>query len=161
LVDKERDTKGMIDRFKLHVETSCPSIFSRVTREKLLGSKRIWGGKGDEATRNTFWYRTRNQVRAGLKDLHLFLESADRKNINKVVTVEALRPIVHDLLYRPLVYEEEPDRERAQLARWFIEMGFEYLKQNSIRLPQIERGIDDALKLTTFLAGHLEEVKGK
>jgi len=78
MTSNEDKQKRIIDRFKRHVATAGSGIFTRSAREKLLGKKRIWGGKGDEATKNTFWYRTRNQIRTASTDLQFFIESADK-----------------------------------------------------------------------------------
>jgi len=150
---KESKEKRIIDRFQLYVKTAGSGIFGRSGREKLLGTKRIYGGKGDEATKNTFWYRTRNKVRTALEDLRLFIESADKRNVNQVVTVETLEPVVHALLGLPITYEELPDRKRAEIAELFIKRGFEYLSaksSNHVTLPH-KRTIEEALDLSSYL----------
>ena len=150
---EEGKQKRIIDRFKRHVATAGSGLFTRSTRMKLLGKKRIWDGKGDEATRNTFWYRTRNQVRTALTDLQFFIESADKGNVNQVVTAETLKPIVDALLRHPILDEEVPDRKRAEIAELFIKAGFEYLSAksaNHVTLPH-DRTIREALNLTMYL----------
>lgn len=156
---KEGKQKRIIDRFKRHVATAGSGLFTRSTRMKLLGKKRIWDGKGDEATRNTFWYRTRNQVKTALKDLQLFIESADKSNVNQVVTAEALKPIVDALLYHPILDEEVPIRKRAEIAELFIKAGFEYLRVksgNHLTLSH-DRTIKEALDLSSYLVRGFRE----
>ncbi|MCW3976823.1 MAG: hypothetical protein NWE77_02700 [Candidatus Bathyarchaeota archaeon] len=158
---KDRKQKRAMDRFERHVATAGSGLFTRSTREKLLGKKRIWDGKGDEATRNTFWYRTNKRVKTALKDLQLFIELADKNYVNQVVTVETLKPVVKALLYQPIHDQEVPNRKRAEIAKLFIEEGFGYLGAKSenfvTTLPTTKRTVEDALSLSSYLVESFRE----
>lgn len=161
MASNEDKQKRIIDRFKRHVATAGSGIFTRSTREKLLGTKRKWGGRGEKAgkkTINTFWYRTRNQVRTALTDLQFFIESADKSNVNQVVTAETLKPIVNALLWHPILDEELPDQKRAEIAELFIKAGFEYLSAKSGNYVSLhKRIIKEALELSALLVKTFKE----
>jgi len=170
MTDNEDKRKRIIDRFKRHVATAGSGIFTRSTREKLLGTKRMWGGRGQEGGRdekvmkrtvNTFWYRTRNQVRTALTDLQFFIESADKSNVNQVVTAETLSPIVYGLLDLPIKQKKIPDRVRSEIARLFIEAGFRYLSGTNVDYMTLshKRTLGEALDLATLLAVHPKRVE--
>lgn len=153
MIHKEHEQKRVIDKFRLLYLRKQGGIFTRKTRKRIITKKGL-SARGRE--RSQFWYRQRENVKTALVDLQLFIEQAGKSNVNQVVTAEALRPIVRSLLYRPLVYEEAADRERAAIARWFIEMGFEYLQQKSIKFPEVDQQVKKALDLARFLTNHLE-----
>jgi hypothetical protein len=147
-------------KFNPHVESKMPGIFKTTKRQQLIGRKRIYERKEGEDERyikNTFWYRTRNQVRTSLIDLELFIETAGKDNVNQVVTAENLEPIVNALLLHPILDEEKPDRRRAEIARLFISKGFKYLRsKGGTHLGFYERIVDDALEATDYLVANFK-----
>lgn len=140
----------MIDEFRTSYEKTQGGIFTQITRERILTKKGI-SGRG--RTRDQFWYRHRENVKTALIDLQLFIEFAGRNNVNQVVTQEALEPIVKALLWHPILDQEPPDRNRAEIANLFIKVGFEYLRKKKGYHVTLSHGrtIEEALNLSGYL----------
>lgn len=161
MTDKEDRKKARIDRYKPYVATADSGIFGKEARKKILGMRRIWGGRGGEkgdkgkirADINTFWYRTRNQVKTALKDLELFIEFADEKNVNQAVTVETLEPVVNSLLRTPIFDVHPPAPNRAEIARLFIDAGLDYLREKKPKhiTGSHQETIEQAIDLVNYL----------
>lgn len=155
---KKQQKERLVAKFsKIRTRNNTPildagsGIFTSKTRKKLLGiskQQKEWKSKND------FWHDRRNSVERALIDLHLFLETADRNNINQVITAEVLRPVVVSLLHKgdDRVYGEMPDVNTAEIAHLFIQQGFRCLsEQNKYITKSHARTIEEALDLSTFL----------
>jgi hypothetical protein len=125
-------------------------IFSTKTRERLLGVKRP-SGRG--ITKSRFWSFNRRYVKNALLDLQLFIETADRHDVNKVIKRTTLQPILDALLNS----RDEPDSTRALIAQLLIETGFRYLMQMNRRiLLKSQTGlIDESIQFSKQLTGFL------
>ncbi|MGA2308286.1 MAG: hypothetical protein ABSG57_01905 [Candidatus Bathyarchaeia archaeon] len=177
---KDRNRQKAIAAFKLYIN-SRGGIFRKNRRKQLLGilgrggrmgegGKLEGSGKMEKQAKSTFWYKVRSSVRVGLVDVNLFVEVADRDDVNQVVTKETLEPIVKALLLKPTIYvpviagsekeggrqravREPPDLVRAEIAMLLIKYGFGYLK--SMQMNHItsshRRTIDDAFDLSNYL----------
>jgi len=155
-------------------ERGFGGLFDIKTRLRLLGEARPYGGREPGKTIANFWRRARNYVKNALIDIELFLEVADRKNVNIIFTKEALEPVVKALLHRPvmeyhyLIVERrpqdpdhpenlegfqghEPDRERAEIARMFIQYGFNYLTMKRRSEPLSQEIVQKAISLSNLL----------
>ncbi len=158
--DNQHKISAMIDIYDKIYEHTQGGIFRNATREKLLG-KRKFSGRGQPA--NTFWYRQRENVKTALIDLQLFIEVADEKNVDQVITIETLEPILYALLYsvraRDLL---NPIQNRAEIANLFIQWGFIHLKEvtRNITLSH-QRTIDEALDVSNFLTDSLKPEKNR
>ena len=155
MLHDEDKYKAKIDKYKRYVATACSGIFSGKTRKKLVGEKRIWGGKeGNKKTDvNTFWYRTRNQVKTALNDLEFFVEFAGENNVNQAVTAETLEPVVSSLLRTPISDAHPPDLNRAEIAKLFVNVGLEYLREKKPRhiTSSHQETMDQAIDLVNYL----------
>lgn len=146
--------------FRKLYEYTQGGIFTRKTREKLLIKKGI-SERGQPV--NTFWYRQRENVKTALIDLQLFIEVADEKNVDQVITRETLEPILYALLYsvraRDLL---NPNQNRAEIANLFIQGGFIHLKEvtRNITLSH-QRTIDEAIDVSNFLTDSLKPEKNR
>ena len=132
-------------------------IFTRKTRERLLGTR---VASGRNRTKNQFWYDVRNEAKIALKDLELFVETADREQKDQVLTRGSLEPIIRTMLQTNLVWSEnEPNPTKAEIADMLIRWGFDYLKamtNQSLTLSH-ERTMNEALDLSSYL---LSQIKG-
>lgn len=136
----------LIAKFSPHVKARG-GIFTKKTRGRLLG---ILRQTGRGRTEHDFWYDVRNYVKTGLIDLELFIEMADKKHVNQVVTKETLTPVVRALLFHQILDEAEPDVRRAEIAQLLIHEGFRYLRGGAVTLSH-KRAIEEALDLTNYL----------
>jgi len=118
----------LIARFKPFIVRSGGGIFTRKTRERLVGIK---GLSGRDRTKNDFWYDVRNRVKTALKDLELFVEAASRDHVNQAINKESLEPVVSTLLWGPDLHDPSPDPIRAEIADILILWGFRYFQQKA------------------------------
>lgn len=134
-------------------------IFLPKTRKRLLGIK---GLTGRDRTKHDFWFDQRNRVERGLIDLQLFIDVAEKKNVNKVVNAGTLKPLVGILLRKPVRgFSLEPDPIRAWIAQLFIEAGFYYLERmcsDHITLSH-KHTIEEAIDLSRYLARAVPDEK--
>jgi len=145
------DRKASIAKFSSFIKTAGGGIFTRKTRRRLAGEL---GLSGRNKTKNQFWCDVRNRVRNALRDLELFIESADADQVNQVLTEETLRPVVFGLLHKGdvRVYGKMPDVNIAEIARLLVQQGFRCLsEQNKYVTKSHARTIEDALDLSNFL----------
>jgi len=160
MVKDKHTMKRIIDRFKPRSEVErSDGIFTEKTKKQMLRIFRIPKG----VSHAQFWYRRREGVKTALFDLELFLEMAGRKNVNRVLTKETLKPIIDALLFHPILDQEPPDRKRAEIANLLIEAGFDYLRKMSTRIstrrsifPLEQRVIDDAIAVSNYLVEYFE-----
>ena len=142
-----------INKFRKLYRNTQGGIFTQKTRKKILTKEGI-SGRGQ--TKNTFWYRQRENVKTSLIDLQLFLEQAGENNVKQVFSEETLKPVVEALLFKPIIDQSEAELKRAEIAKLFIRVGFEYLKQMQKRfLREYDvKIIDNALGEANFLVDH-------
>lgn len=146
--DNQRKINVKIDKFRKIYEHTQGGIFSNATREKLLTKEGI-SRRGQSV--NTFWYRQRENVKTALIDLQLFIETANRENVNNVINEETLHPIVSTLFWdKAPDTTEVPDSTSAKIAHLFIFRGFEYFRMmNTNYLTSAQNKIiDDAMELS-------------
>lgn len=137
-------------------------IFTPSTRNRLL--RYSPGRHGYSQADADFRYNVRRFVKQALVDLEMFLEVADKKDVNRIINQESLEPIARALLWK---MRDKPDASLAMIAHMLIWYGFHYLKvQNPISLPdildgQIDSAIDISNKLTDcFISSSWEEAAG-
>lgn len=127
-------------------------IFTPTRRYKLLGVSGLPGRPGREVTEPTpdFRWKTRECVKRALIDLQIFIEFADKDDVNMVITRETLMPVVEALLWHPVVEQARPDLTRAEIAQMFIQQGFNYLQ--SWKIPSVvQKTIGEAIDISHFL----------
>jgi hypothetical protein len=146
MTNNKRIPEGKIDIYRKLYEHTQGGIFRKTTREKLLTKQGI-SGRGQPV--NTFWYRQRENVKTALLDLELFIESADKDQVNQVLTRQTLRPILSRLFSRPSV--AEPDTIRSDIADLFIQESFDYLKGQIERMTlSHDRTVNEATDLSSY-----------
>lgn len=141
----------VIAKFSSFIKTAGGGIFTRKTRMRLGGKL---GLSGRDRTKNQFWDDVRNRVRNALKDLELFIESADEKQVKQVLTAETLKPVIVSLLQKGdvRVYGKMPDANIAKIAHLFVREGFRCLsEQNKYVTKSHARTIEEAIDLSNFL----------
>jgi hypothetical protein len=139
---KQDNLTAFFGRF---VETAGGGVFTTITRKRLLGIK---GLTGRDRTKNDFWNDVRKRVKNAQTDFQLFILTADRDQVNQVITAETLVPMV-----RALLDGRNADLKRAEIAQLFINEGFSYLKSTSagnITLAH-DRTIAEAIDLANYL----------
>jgi hypothetical protein len=153
----ERYKADQIDRFRRLYRGKQGGIFTNSTRQKLFTKKGI-SGRG--RTKNTFWYRQRENVRTALVDLQLFIELSGKSDIDQVITKDSLKPIIGSLLLGVAVFNESPDKNKAEVAEMLIRLGFDYFEQKAgenITLSH-QRTVNEATDLSYYL---LQKIKGE
>jgi hypothetical protein len=129
-------------------------IFVKKKRKQLLGIVAKSGGKAghgkggfDRKTLSNFWYDVRESVKTALIDLQLFLETANDKDVDAVITREALSGVLSVLL--------SPSRgngERAKVAQLLAEQSLEYLRHKSKYVTKSQSQIfEDAIEASKQL----------
>ena len=63
------------------------------------------------------------RVKNALVDLNIFVSTADKSQVNKVINSDTLVPVV-----RALLDARKADLTKAKVARLFIDEGFSYLQ---------------------------------
>jgi len=147
MLKDDYNKKRLIAKYSKHIN-SGGGIFTAKTRKRLSG---ILGLSGRDRTINDFWNDVRKGVRNALVDLELFIEIADKDQVNQVLTKESLEPIVTGLIWA--LTEPKPDPNRAEIADMFIRWGFNYWRQEgrkNITLAH-ERTINEAIDLSDYL----------
>ena len=153
---KDFEKKGLLNKYREHLERAQGGIFTKATRERLLGLARPYGGG---ATLSNFWSRTTTYVENALVDLDLFIQSAEKERVDKVISADSLRPIVQDLFWAG----KYNDKNRAEIAQLFIQMGFQYLESSLMHsLSQVhQRSIFEAVDLSRVLMMDIALKKGR
>jgi hypothetical protein len=133
-------------------------IFKKKKRKQLLGFLRKTGRDRPLETlqgskKASFWYDTRESVRNGLIDLQLFIETADDKNINRVINEESLAPIVQSI-FTPfkLHYNLNDDGTKAKIALMLAENGLRYLSSLKWVAGGQRKAIDEIIGLSKLIA---------
>jgi hypothetical protein len=148
MLHDERGWKVTIAKFKPFIAKAGGGIFTRKTRERLLGIQPV---SGRNRTKNDFWYDVRNRVENGLVDLELFIRVADRGQVNQVMTKKTLEPVITSLLR--VSSEAEPDPNLAEIAEMLIHWAFEYLQDKTPESMTLahRRTIEEAEDLSRYL----------
>jgi hypothetical protein len=133
-------------------------IFTKNKREKIMRTKGI---AGRDVKKADFWQDVRDHIRAALIDLELFLTFARDSDIELVMTIGNLYPLIKGLLF-PRQAQGEPDLRKAEIAQAFIRTGFHYL--NIANTPAAitlshKRTINEALDLANYLTQALKPEK--
>jgi hypothetical protein len=102
-------------------------LWSRSTREKMVGLIRDYGGRDGSHTTADFWQDKRDSVRTTLFDLELFINAASTKDVDLVMIEESLQPVIYSLLNKPVESGKKHDLERAMIAEMIVYEGFHYL----------------------------------
>lgn len=156
--ERERTRQTLIAHFSPFVNRRNAGIFTRKTRQKLLGLMSM-SGKG--LAKNEFWYNVRNSVKGSLTDLELFVETAEKSQLDQVLTRKSLEPVIAALFQGFTAYSEtQPDPNRADIADMLILWGFRYWKDKTgsgLTLSH-ERTLEEAVDLSDYL---LQSVKGQ
>lgn len=147
---------SLIAKFKPFIESGGGGIFTRKTRKRLVGIK---GLAGRDRTKNDFWYDIRKRVKNALKDLELFIEVADREQVNQAISREALEPIITALLWGTAIHDPQLSTNRAEIADMLILWGFRYFQQKTSQNITLshERTMKEAVDLSDYL---LKTLKG-
>lgn len=126
-------------------------LFTAPTRKRLLHIKRKAGRDRKNAN---FWYDVRETTKTGLIDLQLFLETADDKNVHRVLNRETLKPILDVLFYRSVQEPPKQGAEKAKIAQLLVKYGLEYLQKSTtlVTTSSQQRMVDDAIDLSKQLA---------
>jgi len=146
MFDKKRSKEEIIAKFNQYLKARG-GIFTRKTRGRLLGIPNLPGRK--KTTKYDFWHDRRNDVKMALIDLQIFTEVAGKKNFDEVISKETLSPLIKDILS----FYGGPNQNKADIARLFIQEGFNYLqrmKPENITLAH-RRTIEEALDLSNYL----------
>ena len=130
--------------------SSNGGIFTKIARKRLLG---ISGKAGRDRSKSDFWYDRRENIKNALIDLQLFIEVAGDDNIYQVISRNSLESVFRALLRHPILDKAEPDLNRAQIAQYIIEAGFDYLRRmkESHVTASHDRTINDAIDLSRYL----------
>lgn len=152
----EEAKQHLIAKFQPIIAKAGGGIFTKKTRERLLGTR---GLAGRDRTKSDFWFDVRNRVKNALVDLALFIETSDKDQINQVLTKESLEPVVYALLqYYSIWFGKEPDPNRAEIADMLILLSFRFLKESAkgnITLSH-ERTMTEAVDLSDFLVSRIK-----
>jgi hypothetical protein len=90
----------------------------------------------------------------------LFIETADKDQVDQVLTTESLEPVIGSLLLGVAVFNIPSDKNRAEIADMFIRQGFDYLGTkagDNVNLSN-KRTIREAVDLSNFL---LQSIRGE
>jgi len=144
---KDHEKKRLLHKYQEHLERAPGGIFTKQTRERLLGLARPYGGG---TTLSNFWNRTTTYVENALVDLALFIETAEMEKVDEAITTESLRPIFNALLWAGVF----KNRNRAEIAQLFIQEGFQFLQGSLLKeLSEIhKRSILEAIDLSRILS---------
>ena len=129
-------------------------IFTSKARKRLLGLSPGRSGWAEETS--DFRSDRNHDVKQALVDLEMFIDVADKKDIDRVLNEGSLRPVVAALL--PL--SAGPDRSRAEIADMFVRWGLDYLvstvgRDNPI-IAAFQPDIDKIVQLSYLLVRSLE-----
>ena len=153
--DMESYKALQVEKFQKFIREADGGIFTSKTRRRLVGEL---GMSGRGLTKNDFWYDQRNRVRNALTDLEIFLTVAGRDNVNQVLTVETMEPVIKALFALEVIDSVQPDPQKAWIAYLLIYAGFEYLsrlKEDHMTEPH-KRTLNEAISLAQYLADIFE-----
>ncbi len=148
----QRNTQFLIAKYGRYTTKSRGGIFTPKTRKKIIaqaGTTRVGRSKND------FWFDRREDVKMGLLDLQLFLESANEGQIKRVINYDTIEPLIKLLLRQPIrdVQANKQDLVKTRIAGLFVELGLEYIRGmmgDKVTLSHT-RTIDEAIDFEQFL----------
>src|SRR3990170_9109274 len=129
---KQRLMKELQEKYrKLYgKDFSGSGIFVKKKRKQLLGL--IAKSGGDNKTLSNFWYDVRENVKCGLIDLQLFIETSGMENTYRVLEYQRVEPIFKELLLSEWVSEYvDYTSDKAKIAHMLVETGLKCLRQLS------------------------------
>ena len=133
---------------------SGSGIFVKKKRKQLLGL--IAKSGGDRKTLANFWYDVRENVKCGLVDLQLFIETSGMENTYRVLDSQRLEPIFKELLLSGSVSEYlDYTSNKAQIAHMLVETGLKCLRELSEKNAEITKRYE---RLKSFLELKFPEV---
>lgn len=163
--EKQRYREYVIATFNEHILKAGSGIFTTKTRRRIVGTLDMRGRGGRYGLEkkknqpiNDFWFDRRKQVKNALKDLELFIQVAEKDQIDQVLTKESLEPMINALLFGLAVWNvQAPDRNRGEMADMLIRLAFQYLKNTmseDITLSH-ERTMKEATDLSNYLVSKI------
>ena len=141
-----------MDKYKQFIDSAKGGIFSRSGRERLAGVKRPFG---PGQSKNSFWFKRRNDIKSAFMDLAAFFSVANPENIQQVATLENIKPFIDALFWTDLDDPETKilDSQKAKLAVLLISVSIAFLREGN---PIYELYLDDKkFKETIDLAHYL------
>ena len=153
---KEWLKKDFLIRNKEKIPKKGGGIFDKRARKRLLGEARPYGGKEGSQVRSkaNFWNRITSYISGALIDLELFIVFSPSEQVNEVINLETIEPIVKS--YFLLNEFAEINNQKIRLAEYFVWSGFEYLRRLSNASRRDNELIDDAIVVSGELADKLE-----
>ena len=145
--------KGALqEKYAYWLNEAKGGIFRKSARKKMLGLSRL-PAKGQP--RNSWWYKKRLYVDSALVDLAIFLQAAGPSNVDHVVSLESLKPIIDAIFWSDITEPNADivDSEKAIIAQYMIDVGFSYLERiNPHYIGKLAyRVIDDAKEVSRYL----------
>lgn len=149
--------KEVQKRYESHLDSEG-GIFSTIYRKRLL---KITGVSGRAGTLADFWHDVRTYVKNALVDLGLFVETADKNDVDKVITAETLKPFANSFFH--IAFPDQATPERAKVASLLVRNGLTYLADANKKHMDITRkgAIDQVLGLVDYLVGYIERGENK
>jgi hypothetical protein len=130
-------------------------IFSKSSRERLLGLTKSYSGRYAGNTLLNFWNRIIEYVSTTFIDLELFIETTGRDNRSKVINIETIEPLFNTYFQIGKGKFTEKDSTKADVARLLIAYSFKYLSWLNKEPKQMsdseKKIVDDALALSNNL----------
>ena len=127
-------------------------IFGFKKRKQLLGVIEKSEGtcikeEDEKTTFYNFWYKIRKTVKTTLIDLQLFIETANKKDVNLVLDKDTVQNFLTTLLYHP-----KEDAMNVKIAQMLAEQGLSYLRYKSQYITQAQiNSIDETILMTKQL----------
>ena len=128
----------ILERYRERGGNALKGLFTAVTRKRLLGEipdkeKEIFGKdvvlkcgnieplkfKGSKR------HEDRERVKTALIDLELYTIMCDGYSEKEIFTPKNIEPLVKALLFYPVLDRDKPDLKKAEIAKLFIDYGFE------------------------------------
>ena len=143
------------EKYKDYVENEG-GIFTSAKRKRLL--KYSPGRKVYSEEPAQFRYDVRRFVQQAFVDLELFIDAADKKDVNRIINLETIEPVLGTYFQSGMGEFAEKDSVKADLAWLLIHIGFQYLRWPSIApIPDYEKNIvDNALNLSRILTNRMK-----
>jgi hypothetical protein len=129
---------------------SGTGMFVMSKRKKLLGVTPKTEAETENMKRKaiaSFNYDVRENVKLGLVDLELFIESSEKKEVDSTVTTEVLTQILEVLLSR-----EQASNEKLKIAQLLVQAGLRYYKDQVLLTEIQERLFKDTIETSKQLA---------
>lgn len=101
-----------------------------------------------------FRYRLRKKVKTALIDLQLFIQTANYKDVDKVINLDTLTPLFRAMLFQDSkTNKTKMGTAQAKIAQLMIETGYEYLKTrtSNVITSNQKQMIQDAVALSKQL----------